>query len=129
MQNKKKPHALALSVLFALSDVIAAGCSCADNEYDGATTCDKLVAAANSVLSSCAAPTTVDELTVCGYGTGNCVSFSGCTPTADVDGCVAAIKALSCDDVNARTYATASSCVGVLSNIETACSGSSGDSD
>ena len=129
MQIKKKPHALALSVFFALSAVIAAGCSCDDNEYSAGDTCQKLVDAANTVLASCSLPT-VSDLTVCNNSISDCVGFAGCSPKPDVDGCVTVIKAMSCTDVDARAYANIDSCIEVLSSIETSCSPSSGgDSD
>lgn len=130
MSTKKKPHLLTIIVFFVLSALVAAGCSCDDNEYSAETACEKLVAAANGVLASCMLPT-ADDINVCGYAAANCASFAGCTPTADVDGCVNAIKAMSCTDVDTRAYANVASCIDVLGNISSSCSSSSnsGSSD
>jgi hypothetical protein len=128
MQIKKKPHALALILLSLFSAIIVAGCSCDDDEFDGATACQKLVDAANGVLSSCSLPALADT-DVCTYSIGDCRGYLGCSPQVDVNACVTAIKALDCNSVSSRSYANITECTAVLDNIQTACSPSSGDSD
>jgi hypothetical protein len=127
MQTKKKSHILSLGIFFAFSAVLIAGCSCDDDEFDGAAACQKLVDAANGVLTSCMMSAAV-ETDVCSYSTGNCVGYLGCSPKVDVDACVKAIQGMNCDGVSTRSYASVLECQAVLDNIQTACS-SSGDSD
>ncbi|HRI64718.1 MAG TPA: hypothetical protein PK156_10765 [Polyangium sp.] len=127
MHTKKNPRALALVFLFAASSLIAIGCSCDDDEFNGADACQKLVDAANGVLSSCGQPALLDT-DVCSYSVGDCVGYLGCSPKVDVNACVTAIKGLDCTSVSSRSYASVTECAAVLDNIQTACS-SSGSSD
>lgn len=128
MQMKTKHHARALALLFAFSAVIAAGCSCDDDEFNGADACQKLVDAANGVLKSCGQPALLDT-DVCAHSVGDCVGYLGCSPKVDVNACVTAIQGLDCASVSARSYANVLECTAVLDNIQTACAGSSGSSD
>lgn len=127
MHKPKKHHASALALLFAFAAVFAAGCSCDDDEFNGADACQKLVDAANSVLTSCGQPALADT-DVCSYSIGDCAGYVGCSPKVDVNACVTAIKALDCSSVSARSYANLTECSGVLDKIQTACAPSS-DSD
>jgi hypothetical protein len=128
MQIKKKQRAFALAVLSLFSAFIVAGCSCDDDEFDGATACQKLVDAANGVLTSCSLPAVADT-DVCSFSIGDCRGYLGCSPQVDVNACVTAIKALDCSSVSARSYANITECTAVLDNIETACAPSSSSSD
>lgn len=128
MHSKKKTHAFALAFLSLFSAVVIAGCSCDDNEFDGATACQKLVDAANGVLSSCSLPALADT-DVCSFSIGDCRGYLGCSPQVDVNSCVTAIKALDCNSVSSRSYANITECAAVLDNIQTACAPSSSDSD
>lgn len=129
MQTKKKPHAYALALFFAFAAVIAAGCSCDDEEFNGADACQKLVDAANSVLTSCGQSALADT-DVCTYSIADCVGYLGCSPKVDVNACVTAIKAMDCANVSSRSYASINECAAVLDNIQTACPPpSSGGSD
>lgn len=129
MDIKKKPHVSALALFFAFAAVIAAGCSCDDDEFNGADACQKLVDAANGVLQSCGQPALADT-DVCSFSAGDCVGYLGCSPKVDVNACVTAIKTLDCSSVQARSYANILECTAVLENIETACAPrSGGDSD
>ena len=129
MQTKKKPHAFALALLIVFSAVIAAGCSCDDDEFDGGTACQKLVDAANVVLTSCSL-SAVADIDVCSYSIGDCVGYLGCSPKVDVNACVSTIKAASCDSVSTRSWASLTECTAVLDTIQTACApSSSSDSD
>ncbi len=127
MHTKKNSRALALGFLFAASSLIAIGCSCDDDEFNGADACQKLVDAANGVLSSCGQPALLDT-DVCSYSVGDCVGYLGCSPKVDVNACVTAIQGLDCTSVSSRSYASITECAAVLDNIQTACS-SSGSSD
>lgn len=127
MQTKKTRHASTLAFFFAFTAVIAAGCSCDDDEFNGADACQKLVDAANSVLTSCGQSALVDT-DVCSYSAGDCVGYLGCSPKVDVDACVSAIKSLDCSGVQSRSYTNVLECTAVLDNIQTACA-SSGSSD
>ena len=128
MQTKKTSRAFALALLFAASSLIGIGCSCDDDEFNGGDACQKLVDAANGVLSSCGQPALVDT-DVCSYSIGDCVGYLGCSPKVDVNACVTAIKGLDCASVSSRSYASVTECAAVLDNIQTACAPSSGSSD
>ena len=128
MQIKKKTHLFALALLSLFSALVVAGCSCSDDEFDGATACQKLVDAANGVLTSCSMAAVADT-DVCSFSIADCRGYLGCSPQVDVNACVTAIKALDCNSVSARSYTTLSECVPVLENIETACAPSSSSSD
>jgi hypothetical protein len=128
MQIKKKQQAFALALLSIFSALIIAGCSCDDNEFDGATACQKLVDAANGVLTGCSMPALADT-DVCSFSIGDCRGYLGCSPQVDVNACVTAIKTLDCASVSARSYANITECTAVLENIDTACAPSSGGSD
>ena len=128
MQNRKKHHAFAVALLFAFAAVFAAGCGCDDDEFNGADACQKLVDAANGVLTSCGQPAVADT-DVCSYSIGDCNVYLGCTPKVDVNACVTAIKSLDCASVSGRSYTTLSECKPVLDNIQTACSPSSSSDD
>lgn len=128
MHKTKKRHVSALALLFAFAAVFAAGCSCDDDEFNGADACQKLVDAANSVLTSCGQAALADT-DVCTYSIGDCVGYLGCSPKVDVNACVTSIKALDCSSVSARSYANLTECSAVLDNVKTACAPSSGSSD
>lgn len=129
MQKARIHHSLVVFVSLVFAGALAFGCSCADDEFNGAEACNKLVDAANAVLSSCGEPAK-DSFDVCGHSTDTCSSgLVGCTPKTDVEGCVAAIKALSCGEVQARDYAILTACADVLTNISSSCSTSSDDDD
>lgn len=121
MQNKKKHHRSALALLFAFTAVIAAGCGCdEEKEFDSGQACDMLVEAVNGVLTSCG-QLTVDDLNVCGYYSADCIANDGCSPKADVNTCVASIKALDCTNISTVGYATLAGCSGVYTNIADTC--------
>jgi hypothetical protein len=128
MPSARRPRLFTLFALVALPVALGAGCCCDDDEYNGKDACAQLVAAANSVLSTCGSPT-VDDYAVCNTATGSCTEVSGCSARSDVDACAAEIKKLGCNDVSSRTYASAGACVGVLKNISSSCSGGGDDDD
>lgn len=129
MRTTSLSRVLAISFSLALAAVLGVGCSCEENEFDGATACQKLVDAANGVLQTCGKPA-VDANDVCLASTDDCSSASGCSAKVDVNGCVKHIQALSCDSVQFREYAFGTICSDVLSNIKTSCDRTStGDSD
>ncbi|MDI1429730.1 hypothetical protein [Polyangium sorediatum] len=130
MRTNPLSRVLAISFSLGLAALLGVGCSCDEDEFDGATACQKLTDAANGVLSTCGKPA-VDENDVCSTSTTNCSSISGCSATVDVDSCVKLIQASSCDDVQIRAYAFQTICADVTNNINIACARSStgGSSD
>ncbi|MDC0741966.1 hypothetical protein [Polyangium mundeleinium] len=131
MRTNPLSRALAISFSFALAALLGIGCSCEENEFDGATACQKLVDAANGVLQTCNKPA-VDANDVCLASTDDCSSISGCSAKVDVDACVKLIQARDCGSVELREYAWGTVCTDVLANIKTSCDRTrtgSGDSD
>jgi hypothetical protein len=130
MVRSRALHGSIALVLFGgLTALASPACGlfeCSEQEVDAVVACERITEAVNEVLASCAI-LPVDTSVVCGGEV--CDRLYGCTELAQVNACIEAIGALSCDGAQSRAYATLLECTDPFERMASSCGSDSGGGD